>query len=203
MIYAGKAEPMIQERKRAPQPHSAAKAKKPVSRNKRKEKQRRSNWLIIRWLVLFWPVGLLLMWAGKWKKANKIAATVACVAMTTIVVFSGIAVWDGAHKIQGGTQHVALKPEIRPYGPEIPEGMTYSYDDETIYVQAVVVTPEPTAIPETAFVNDGGRMFHTEGCRYTTKKSGAYYVPYLLKQGFGPCDKCGAGQLAEQYMGEN
>lgn len=202
LIYAGKAEPMNQERMRAARPRTHAKAKRPVSRARRHERQKASNLLILRWLFLFWPVGIIFMWASNWKKANKIAATVACVAMTAILVFGGIAIWDGAQRAEGGTHYVAVKPEIRPYGPEIPEGVSYSYKDETIYIPAVVVTPEPTPEPETAFVNDGGKNFHTEGCKYTSSKSGAYYVPNLLAKGFTPCKRCGALQLAAEYTGD-
>lgn len=194
---------MIQERKRAPQTRSAAKPVKPVKRESRKARQRRSNLRMIRWLVFAWPVGLIFVWGSKWKLSNKIATSVACVALTLIFVFGGFAVWESAQKQAGGMQRVAVEAAVRPYGPKIPEGATYSYDDESIYVPVVVVTPEPTVEPETAFVNDGGKYFHTEGCKYTTKKSGAYNVPYLLRQGFAPCQKCEAQQLADQYMGEN
>lgn len=62
----------------------------PAANNGTKEKLSSKTWWVILWLVVFWPVGLFLMWRNKkWSKAIRVIITIAiaflfivgCIAM--------------------------------------------------------------------------------------------------------------------------
>ena len=192
---------MNQYRRRASNVLSGARTQKKTG----KRAKRISNHTVIRWLVCCLPIGWILMWhpGCKWKKVNKVNITLATVAALTIVICGAALILDQSQKTTGGVQLVSNKPLVEAYGPEIPEGVTYTFADSNTIEQAVVVTPEPTVEPETAYCNDGGKYFHTENCRYVKEYTRCYYVTYLLNQGFDPCEECAAGALAAEYTREN
>lgn len=194
---------MTEQRRKAQKRLYRKKAKKPQTAHEQRMKGiHNANWRIIRWLICMLPVGLVFTWRSRWKKANKMAATVAATAGWTVLVFMCMGILQNQMIGDGGNQTASEKPVVRGYGPEIPDGVGYSYVDEEYIQPAVIVTPEPTAEPETAFVNEGGDYFHTEGCQYFKSSSQAYYVPYLLEHGFEPHDGCLAVILAEEYTGQ-
>lgn len=161
-----------------------------------------SNHAVIRWLICCLPVGLVLMWHPncRWKKLYKTAISLSSLALAAILAL-GIAgaVQQGGRK--SGVQLVSVNPQVEAYGPPAPAGVSYSYTDETTIRQAVVVTPEPTEVPETAYYNDGGKYFHTENCSVVKDNTPCYYVTRLLNLGIKPCPKCNAEELAAEYTG--
>ena len=170
---------------------------------KRKRVRRILSHTVIRWLVCCLPVGLILMWhpGCKWSKLNKVNVTLAGIAAVAIIACGVMLAVEHSGKPTGGVKLVSNKPMVEAYGPEIPEGVEYTFADENTIEQAVIVTPEPTVEPETAYCNNGGRYFHTENCRYVKEHTPCYYVTYLLNQRFEPCEECEAGVLAAEYTG--
>ena len=194
-----KGTPMNQYRRRASNVLSKPHARKAAP----KRRKRIANHAVIRWLVCCLPVGLALMWhpGCKWKKMNKATITLACAALVTMLAVGVAGMLQEGQKNTGGVYLVSSKPMVEAYGPVIPEGVTYTYADANTIEQAVVITPEPTIEPETAYCNAGGRYFHTENCRFVKEHTPCYYVPYLLGQGFDPCEECEARVLAAEYTG--
>ena len=199
-IYARKAKPMNRKMKRTTAVLFGKRARKSGGRVKRV-----AGSSVIRWLICFMPVGLIMLWnpGCKWKKTNKLAASLISIAMATIIVCGILTVAEQQMFHSAKTERVSLHAAVEPYGPDAPAEAKYSYKDENIIRPAVVVTPEPTLVPETAYVNDGGKYFHCENCRFVKSTTPCYYVPTLLNRGFKPCEECAASELAIENTGEN
>ena len=167
----------------------------------RKKQRRISNHAVIRWLVCFFPVGLALMWhpSCRWKKLNKAAVTMGSLALVAMLAVGIAGVVQQSGRSQGGVQLVSTNPQVEVYGPAVPANVSYSYTDDNTIKQAVIITPEPTEKPETAYYNDGGKYFHTENCSVVKSTTPCFYVTRLLSMGVKPCPKCAASELAAEY----
>lgn len=168
-----------------------------------RRRRRVSNHAVIRWLLCFLPVGLMLMWhpSCRWKKVNKVAISMGSLALVAILALGIAGAVQRSGRTQSGVQLVSANPQVEVYGPAVPASVSYSYVESDTIQQAVVITPEPTEQPETAYYNDGGKYFHTENCSVVTSKTPCYSVTRLLNMGVQPCPKCAASELAAEYTG--
>ena len=174
-------------------------------RKPRKRAKRIASASVIRWLICCLPVGLIMLWnpGCKWKKINKAAVSAIALSVLAIIICGGLTVAQENMYHAGGSQQVSNKAKVETYALTAPKGLNYSYKDENIIQPAVLITPEPTLVPETAFVNDGGKYFHSENCHVVKETTPSYYVPTLLQRGFLPCEDCAANELAAEYLGGN
>ena len=169
-----------------------------------RRRRRISNHAVIRWLICCLPVGLMLMWhpSCRWKKVNKAAISMGSLALVAILALGVAGVLQRNGRTQSGVQLVSVNPQVEVYGPAVPASVSYSYVESDTIQQAVVITPEPTEEPETAYYNDGGKYFHTENCSVVKDSTPCYYVTRLLNMGVQPCPKCAAAELAAEYTGK-
>ncbi len=169
-----------------------------------RRRRRISNHAVIRWLICFLPVGLALMWhpSCRWKKVNKAAISMGSLALAAIVALGVVGAVQQSGRMRSGVQLVSTRPQVEVYGPAVPASVSYSYVESDTIQQAVVITPEPTEKPETAYYNDGGRYFHTENCSVVRGNTPCYAVTRLLGMGIKPCPKCAAAELAAEYTGK-
>lgn len=176
-----------------------------AQRKPRKRAKRIAASSIIRWLICFMPVGLIMLWnpGCKWSKINKAAVSAISVAMLAIIVCGAMTVAQENMYHPGGSQQVSVKANVGTYALPAPQELDYTYRDENLIKPAVVVTPEPTLEPQTAYVNDGGKFFHSENCAVVKNTTPCYYIPTLLSRGFLPCEDCAAAELAIEYTGGN
>ena len=159
-------------------------------RNTRKTAPRRrrsnpANKRTLKWLLLFFPVGVTMMWksACTWRRGVKFAVTGAMVA-----IICGVFLLPAAPEAQGGIRLVGAKPEAEVYGPELPASIVPGYTKKA--TGSVLVEVKEDEDIEYVYAADGAECYHDYKCKfaYASSQRLTVYEAYFL--GFEPCGRC-------------
>ena len=137
------------------------------------------------WL-LFFPVGLSMMWRRSctWPRAVKAGVT-ALVAAALVAVF--LVPVPADHAAEGGVQLVTSKPEVEIYGPDLPSFIVPGYtNDQT---ESVIVDGVDSDV-HYVYAADGAECYHEYNCKFAFASSQRLTVYEAYYLGFKPCGRC-------------
>ena len=157
------------------------------SRSKGAAKQRRKGGAlkVILSLILFFPLGITLMWRRKcgWPSAVKFAVT--GVMMAAVITIFALPAPASRHT--GGVRLVGANPEVEVYGPELPVAIVSGYTQPSIDSIIVNTTNEEVHY---VYAADGAECYHEYECKFayaSSQRLTVYEAHYL---GFRPCGLC-------------
>ena len=166
---------------------------------KQKKQMRRANSEALRWLLIFYPVGLLMMWMSSctWRRSTKSLVSLASIALT-ICLF---ALTAPPAIPQSGLQYAYAQPVVDFVGPKRDANAVYSTSEPPPYIPEAPIIVEPTPAPEPyyVFANDGGQFYHKKGCRYVRPNTPQAPIIQAVDQGFKRCKTCKAPKLTDIY----
>ena len=161
-------------------------------RRKKKRRMRRANRTVLRWLIFCFPAGLLMMWSRRctWPRAVKGAVSAAFAILILALVIPQTLPPERA---TGGVRIVSLQPAVDLQGPEPDfDDKAEIYVPEYVPAAEVLVAPTPEPEPVWVYCNDGGRYYHSKGCRYVRKDTPKVTLTQALNAGFKRCKNCNA-----------
>ena len=159
------------------------------------------TWVIILFLIFFFPVGLILMWnkGCKWKTPVKVIVS----ALIGILFVSSL---FGSND----TPTVTTMPK-----PTIVATTSPTPAPTTTIQPTLAPTPIPTAVPEievpqtvpvedvsessistdetdeiTVYVTNSGKKYHRSGCQYLSSSKIPISLEDAESEGYEPCSKC-------------
>ena len=151
---------------------------------RRRRKVNPANRKALKWLFLFFPVGVTLMWkhACTWRRSVKYAVTGAMMAILCMIFIA-----PAAPEAQGGIRLVGAKPEAEVYGPELPATIIPGY---TKQATGSVLTEVEESDIHYVYAADGAECYHEYECKfaYASSQRLTVYEAYFL--GFKPCGRC-------------
>ena len=173
-----------------------------VQYGKGTERQRHSR-AVVRWLLLCFPVGLLMMWSGNchWSRLRKTSISAFVVAVLVTVG------WFGTHlpEQHGASGIVFVSRDggaADVMGPNIAPGATKQKADPLLYAptQTTVSTPAPTPAPYYVYANDGGAYYHMKTCRpYVKTNTPKVTILQAYSHGYKRCKECKPPLISELY----
>jgi len=151
---------------------------------RRKRRANPANRKALKWLFMFFPVGVTLMWkhACTWRRGTKIVVTGAMLALVLAV----LAV-PAAPEAKGGITLVGARPEAEVYGPELPATIVPGYTKQATGSVLVDVVESDVHY---VYAADGADCYHEYECKfaYASSQRLTVYEAYFL--GFDPCGRC-------------
>jgi len=168
-----------------PMRKDAQKVRNHQEKSVRRRKPNRHNKKALIWLLLFFPVGVTLMWkhACTWRRGVKFAVTGAMVA-----VMAAMFIMPAPPARQGGITLVGAKPEAEIYGPELPAKIVQGYTRQA--TGSVLAKVEENEDVHYVYAADGAECYHEYECKfaYASSQRLTVYEAYFL--GFDPCGRC-------------
>lgn len=168
------------------QKHNNVRKAQPIRKKSapRRRKANPANKKALKWLLLFFPVGVTMMWKHgcSWRRSTKCAVTAVMVA-----VLCAVFLMPAAPEAKGGIRLVGAKPEAEVYGPELPVSIVPGYSKQaTSSVLAEVVESDVHYV----YAADGAECYHEYECKfaYASSQRLTVYEAYFL--GFEPCGRC-------------
>lgn len=166
--------------------HKVKKAQKMQNVRKHSRRKRRPNPYnkkTLLWLLLFFPVGVTMMWkhACSWRPRVKTAVSVVAAALV-VAVFCAPA----APEAQGGIRLVGARPEAEIYGPELPKAIVQGYTRQA--TGSVLTEVEETDV-HYVYAADNAECYHEYECKfaYASSQRLTVYEAYFLGFDPGPC----------------
>ena len=160
--------------------------KRPGARRRRRMS---CNGVTLLWLVLFYPVGLTLMWFWRcgWRSSVKLAVTAPLAALLLAVMLYP----DPSISSIGNVTLYGENRSAKIYGPEIPLG--YMLPTETLAPESVIVSKDQL-VDNRFFVYaaDNASCYHLESCEYAFSYAKKMTVYEAHHRGYIPCNLCGS-----------
>ena len=75
-------------------------------------------------LVVFPPIGIVLLWKRRWSSGLKYALSLVSVGILALAV---VLIPNGSNRVNGGVTLVGAKKQADVYGPALPTAMVSSY----------------------------------------------------------------------------
>ena len=143
------------------------------------------NLIAVLSLILFAPLGILLVWRRPWSNAAKYSLT--AVAALVLLVFA-FALPDGDNRVNGGIELVGIERDVEVYGPSLPTAMVTGYTS-SLNTGSVFVDIEETEA-EYVYAAKDAECYHLYECKYayaSSQKLTVYEAHFL---GYEPCGRC-------------
>ena len=151
----------------------------------RRRKSSPANKRTLKWLLLFFPVGVTLMWkrACTWPVGVKRTVTAAAMG-----VLCALLLIPAASQPEGGITLVGAKPEAEVYGPELPKSLVKGYTKQS--TASVLAQADQGEDIHYVYAADGAECYHEYECKfaYASSQRLTVYEAYFL--GFEPCGRC-------------
>lgn len=153
---------------------------------------------MVRWLVLCFPIGLIMMWSDHchWRRVTKSAVSLAVVAV--LLVLFGM---RPPETKSGGVQIVSAEGAADFMGPTLsPDAQQYvAYVPKYIPKNSTIVEPTPSPVPYYVYCNDGGEYYHNKECQYVRPNTPKVTIIQATDHGFKRCKTCNAPSLKQVY----
>ncbi len=147
------------------------------------------SWKTLMWLILFFPVGLTMMWKStcRWNSGVKYA-----VSTVPVLALAFILIWPfGAAPVRGGVNLVGKEKVVEVYGPELPQMMVAGYSKPA---QSTVLAANPETEDDTIYVyaTDKQTRYHLGNCKYAYASGRRMTLYEANFRGLTPCNLCKA-----------
>lgn len=143
------------------------------------------NLLTILSLIVFPPLGIVLVWRRPWSNAVKYSLTVIPVM---VLMLAALLLPSGGQNTNGGVELVGVEREVEVYGPALPTAMVTGYTS-SLTTDPVFAQTEETET-EYVYAAKGAECYHTYECKfaYASSQKLTVYEAHFL--GYKPCNRC-------------
>ena len=136
-------------------------------------------------LVIFPPIGIVLLWKRRWSNGLKYALSLASVGVLALAV---VLIPSGENRVNGGVTLVGAEKQADVYGPALPTAMVGSYSVSTS--ESVLASSTDEEEVEYVYAAKGQSNYHRYTCKfaYASSQKLTPYEAYYL--GYTPCKRC-------------
>ncbi len=162
--------------------------------------RQKANRTVVRWLLVCFPVGLIMMWSDncRWRRMTKTAVSMAIVLF---IVALALPLTRAPQPRAGGIQYVSTEGAADPMGPTInPDAEHYEAYVPKYVPQAITIAePTPTPVPYYVYCNDGGNYYHKKSCKVVKSATPKVTLIQAVNAGFKRCKTCQPPSLQDIY----
>ncbi len=136
-------------------------------------------------LVVFPPIGIVLLWKRRWSSGLKYALSLVSVGILALAV---VLIPNGSNRVNGGVTLVGAKKQADVYGPALPTAMVSSYSVGAS--ESVLASDADEEEVEYVYAAKGQKNYHRYTCKfaYASSQRMTPFEAYYL--GYTPCNRC-------------
>ena len=155
----------------------------------------------MRWLLIFPPIGLIVMWAGgcSWRRWVKSSISVCAICVMMLLVLPAIRLPGPP---QSTMQYAYSEPIVDFVGPmRAPDALPLPTYAAPKFIPTIPTVVEPTPPPEPYYIfcNDGGKYYHLQKCKFVRPNTPKATIIQAIDAGYKRCKTCKSPTLKTVY----